>query len=167
MDSSFAAPLASTRWRTATVVVSLLAALELAALIAVGVAVVGKSVAHRVRDAAIDQVAGVPAAAKPAPAGAPTLTRAETDVLVLNGGGVSGAAATAAAELRALGYLIGGVGNAPRATATARTFVMYGGPHRPEALRLAHDVKARLVTPLDGLKPSALMGAQLVLVLGR
>jgi hypothetical protein len=43
---------------------------------------------------------------------------------------------------------------------------MYRGKFRPEALRLARDVHARLVTPLDGLRPSQLMGAQLVLVLG-
>src|SRR5207247_1488348 len=63
-------------------------------------------------------------------------------------------------------YLIGGVGNAPRPTA-GQTLVMYTGAYRPEALRLAHDVKARLVSPLDGMKASALLGAQLVLVVGR
>jgi hypothetical protein len=43
---------------------------------------------------------------------------------------------------------------------------MYRGMFRPEAVRLAHDVHASVVAPLDGLKPSELMGAQLVLVLG-
>jgi hypothetical protein len=43
---------------------------------------------------------------------------------------------------------------------------MYRGKFRREALRLAHDVHAKLVTPLDGMRTSQLMGAQLVLVLG-
>ncbi|MHB8642852.1 MAG: LytR C-terminal domain-containing protein [Gaiellaceae bacterium] len=167
VDSSYAQTLPASRWRTATIAVSLLAAAELAILLAIGVAILGKSVAHKVRDAALNQVAGVPAQTKAAPAGAPMLTRADTDVLILNGGGVSGAATGAAQRLRARGYMIGGIGNAPRASATAKTLVMYSGAYRPEALRLAHDVHARMVTPLDGLKPAALMGAQVVLVVGR
>ena len=166
VDSSYAPTLPSSRWRTATIAVSLLAAAELAILVAIGIAIVGRSVAHKVRDAALNQVAGAPAQAKPAAAGAPQLTRAETDVLVLNGGGVTGAAGIAAQQLRNRGYMIGGVGNAPRSSATAKTIVMYSGAYRPEALRLAHDVHARIVTPLDGLKPAALMGAQVVLVVG-
>jgi hypothetical protein len=167
VDSTYAPTLPTSRWRTATIVVSLLAALELAILVAIGVAIVGKSVANKVRGAAFNQVAGIPAQTKPAAAGAPQLTRAETDVLVLNGGGVSGAATLAAQHLRTRGYMIGGVGNAPRASATAKTIVMYSGAYRPEALRLAHDVHARMVTPLDGLKPAALMGAQVVLLVGK
>jgi LytR cell envelope-related transcriptional attenuator len=168
VESTYASTLPATRWRTATLAVSLLAALELAALLAIGVAVVGKSVAHRVREAAIDQVAGTAVAAKkPARAGSPQLTRADTDVLVLNGGGVSGAAAQAAEKLRRHGYLIGGVGNAPRASATGKTLVMYSGSYRPEAIRLAKDLHVRAVAPLDGIKQGSLMGAQLVLLVGR
>jgi LytR cell envelope-related transcriptional attenuator len=168
LESTYAPALVTPRWRTVAILVSLVATLELAVLVVVGLAVAGKSLAHHVRDAAIDSVAGTTATtAHSAKAGAPKLTRSDTDVLVLNGGGVSGAAASAADRLRGLGYLIGSVGNAPRPTATQRTLVMYTGSYRPEALRLAHDVKARLVTPLDGMKPSALLGAQLVLVVGR
>jgi LytR cell envelope-related transcriptional attenuator len=168
VESTYAPALVTPRWRTATILVSLLAAVELAVLAVVGIAVAGKSIAHHVRNAAIDRAAGVPVAApKPAPLGKPTLARSDTDVLVLNGGGLSGAAASAADSLRAHGYLIGGVGNAPGPSATQQTLVMYTGRFRPEALRLAHDVGARLVTPLDGMKASALMGAQLVLVVGR
>jgi hypothetical protein len=97
--------------------------------------------------------------------GRPVLPRDETGVLVLNGSGVAGAAAGNADHLRGLGYLVSGVGNAD-ATGTARTLVMYRGKFRAEALRLAHDVHVRMVTPLDGMKPSDLMGAQLALVLG-
>jgi|SRR5579872_459632 len=169
MDSSYATPLPATRWRTATILVSLLAAIELAVLLAIGVAVLGKAVAHHVRSAALSAVAGTAASppTKAAKTGPPQLSRADTDVLVLNGGGVAGAATNAAARLQARGYLIGGVGNAARVTPGQRTLVMYSGPYRPEALRLAHDLHVRVVAPLDGMKHSALMGAQLVLLVGR
>jgi hypothetical protein len=169
VESTYAPALQPTRWRTATIVVSLLAAIELAGLLAIGVAVLGKSVAHQVRNAAIQQVAGpaLVAKPKPAPPGKPQLTRADTGVLVLNGGGVSGAAATAADRVRRHGYLIGGVGNAPRVSALQQTTIMYSGAYRPEALRLAKDLRVRAVAPLDGIKQSALMGAQLVLLVGR
>ena len=131
MESSYAAPLAASRWRTATFVVAGLAALELAALVAIGVAVLGRSVAHQVKDAAYAKAASVPTPTVPkqtAP-GAPKLTRSETGVLVLNGSGVAGAAGA-------------------------------------EAARLARDAKARIVTPLDGMRREALLGAQVVIVVG-
>ena len=84
---------------------------------------------------------------------------------MLNGGGVAGAAGTAADRLRALGYLIGGVGNASK-QGTTRTLVMFRDGYGAEAARLAKDLGTRLSAPLDGLKPSQLMGAQLVLVVG-
>jgi hypothetical protein len=86
-------------------------------------------------------------------------------VLVLNGGGAAGAAGAAASRLRALGYLIGGVGNASTQGAT-ETIVMYRDGYRAEASRLAKDLGTKLFAPLDGMKPSQLMGAQLVLVIG-
>jgi hypothetical protein len=43
---------------------------------------------------------------------------------------------------------------------------MYRHGYRAEAARLARDAHARIVTPLDGMRPSALMGAQVVLVVG-
>jgi LCP family protein required for cell wall assembly len=46
---------------------------------------------------------------------------AATPVTVLNGGGVQGAAARAAADLRRLGVRVAGTGNAPRPTGTATT----------------------------------------------
>src|SRR5687768_5744352 len=72
--------------------------------------------------------------AKPKPkavAGAPKLTRGETSVIVLNGNGRAGAAATAAERVRGIGYTIGTVGNAPRADFT-RTLVMYRPGHEAE-----------------------------------
>jgi hypothetical protein len=167
MESSYAPPLEISRWRTATIVVSLLAVVELLALLAIGMTFLGKSVAHHVEAAAAAKVAAPVrhAAAANAKPGVPKLTRAETDVLVLNGNGVAGAASTAADRLRALGYLIGGVGNAPR-EGTTKTLVMFRDGYRAEAARLAKDIGAKIVTPLDGMAPSQLMGAQLVLVLG-
>ena len=166
MEQTYAPSLQVSRWRTATIVASALAALELIALVAIGVAVVGKSVAHQVRAAAIEKVSAAPPhAERAAPVGAPQLTRAETDVVVLNGGGVAGAASEQADKLRVLGYLIGSVGNTAHQGST-RTLVMYRGNYRAEAARLAKDVGARIVSPLDGMRPGELMGAQLVLVIG-
>ena len=167
MQQTYAPSLQISRWRTATIVASALAALELIALVAIGVAVVGKSVAHQVRAAAIEKVSAPPRhVARATPVGAPRLTRAETDVLVLNGGGVGGAASAQADKLRALGYMIGSVGNTAHPGSSTRTLVMYRGNYRAEAARLAKDVGARIVSPLDGMKPAELMGAQLVLVVG-
>ena len=167
MQQTYAPPLQVSRWRTATIVASALAVLELVALVAIGVAVVGKSVAHEVRAAAIEKVAAPPPRTQRAtPVGAPQLTRAETDVVVLNGGGVAGAASAQADKLRALGYLIGSVGNAAHQGSSPRTLVMYRGTYRAEAARLAKDVGAKIVSPLDGMRPGDLMGAQLVLVVG-
>ena len=166
MDSAYAPPLERSRWRTATILVSLLAAVELVALLAIGMSFFGKSVANHVQAAAASKAAGIPAApARNAKPGEPKLTRSSTDVLVLNGGGVAGAAGTAADRVRTLGYLIGGVGNAQTQGAKG-TIVMYRDGYRAEAARLAQDVGTPLVGPLDGMKPSELMGAQLVLLIG-
>jgi len=43
---------------------------------------------------------------------------------------------------------------------------MYRGGHRGEALRLARDLRIRLVSPLDGLRPRELKGARLAVVVG-
>jgi hypothetical protein len=44
---------------------------------------------------------------------------------------------------------------------------MYRGRFRPEAVRLAHDMRIRVVGPLDGLRRVALGRAQLAVVVGR
>ena len=163
---SYAPTFNPAHWRTATIVVSAVAALELAVLVAVGVDVLGKSVARRVQNAAISQAAGVPSVPKATPPGKPKLTRGETDVLVLNGSGVTGAAGTAADRLSSLGYQITSVGNARTQSSRTRTLVMFRHGYRAEAARLARDARAPIVAPLDGMRPSALMGAQVVLVVG-
>ena len=156
-------------WRTATLVASAVAAVELVVLVALGVALLAKPVSEHVRQAATQQVLAPVVvkkklAAKPA-ADAPTLTRGETSVTVLNGNGRSGAAAEAADSVRRFGYTIGTVGNAPSADVT-RTVVMYRDGYRPEAARLAKDLGVKIVGPLDGLKPADLLGAHVALVLG-
>ena len=43
---------------------------------------------------------------------------------------------------------------------------MYRIGRRPEALRLGRDLGIGVVSPLDGLKPRDLMGAQVAVVVG-
>jgi hypothetical protein len=166
VESSYAPTFDAGRWRTAALVVSAIAAVELAVLCAIGVAALGKSVAHRVQAAALQSAAGVPKVPKATPPGKPRLTRAQTDVLVLNGSGATGAAGIAADRLTARGYQITSVGNAPKQSSSTPTVVMFRHGYRPEAARLARDVHAAIVAPLDGMRPAALMGAQVVLVVG-
>ena len=146
-------------WRTIAVVVAGIATLELLGLVVVGTALVAKPVAEKARAAA-----SKPANAHKTPA-RPILPRRSVRVTVLNGNGIAGAAATEAARVRAHGYRIRLVGNAPNG-GYAGTMVMYRPGRRPEAVRLAHDLSIRLVWPLDGLRPRDLHGAQLAVVLG-
>jgi hypothetical protein len=154
-------------WRTATLVASAVAAVELVIILVAGVVLVGKPLTEKVRDAARDRTLGVPA---PAPkkkpkigSSAPRLARVDTSVMVLNGNGVPGAAHETAARVRARGYSIGEIGNAKR-TDFMRSVVMYRPGYRGEALRLARDFRIKIVGPLDGLRTRDLMGAHLALV---
>lgn len=157
-------------WRTATLVAGTIALLELGLLVAVGVALLSRPVAERARAAARDPLAVPVRAREPKPppkreTARPTLSRSETSVLVLNGNGRQGAAAEMAGGLRELGYVVGGVGNAPRSD-FGRSVVMYRPGYRAEAGRLARDLRIRLVGPLDGLRAPELMGAHVALVIG-
>jgi hypothetical protein len=161
-------PYARSPWRTATFVASAVAAVELVALVALGIALLAEPVSKQLQSAAERQVLAPVAKPKPRAkpkAAAPKLTRAETSVTVLNGNGRSGAAAEAADSVRSFGYTIGTVGNAP-STGVARTIVMYRDGYRPEAARLAKDLGVKLVGPLDGLRKADLLGAHVALVLG-
>jgi len=151
-------------WRTIAVVASGIATLELLVLVIVGVALLAKPVIHRAKAAATS--ASAPAQHPKANAKAlPMLPRGSTSVTVLNGNGRSGAAASEASRVRARGYLVGDVGNAPR-SGYGRSVVMYRAGRRREALRLARDLRIRLVSPLDGLRPRDLLGGQLAVVVG-
>ena len=150
-------------WRTIAVVAAALATLELLGLVAVGVALVAKPVMHRARTEA---AATAPAVKKPAkPVVNPLLPRRLVSVAILNGNGVSGAAASEASRVRARGYRIGQVGNASRG-GYGQSIVMYRTGRRAEGLRLARELGIRLVSPLDGLRARDLKGAKLAVVVG-
>jgi hypothetical protein len=151
-------------WRTIAVVAAGIATLELLALVVTATALVAKPMAKHARAAAAakDTSAGVPQTK--APTRAPVARRLVT-VTVLNGNGVSGAAADTASRVRARGYKIRKVGNAPR-SGYGRSVVIYRAGFRPEALRLGRDLGIRLVSPLDGLRVKNLAGAKLAVVVG-
>lgn len=166
-------------WRTATLVATGIAAVELALLIVAGLVLLGRQIAPHVQAAAAREAAAKPAAAhhaKEKPKAKATvktkhvqavrlLPRGKTKVLVLNGNGVQGAAASAASLAQARGYPVLPVGNAPR-TGYARTIVMYRPHFRAEALRFRRDLNVSVVAPLDGMTPRELKGAHLVEILG-
>jgi hypothetical protein len=97
--------------------------------------------------------------------GLPKLMREQTGVVVLNGNGRAGAAAAEGSKLSALGYRVRATANAPRQD-YATTVVMYRHGYHAEAVRLAHDLHVGVVGPLDGMKPAALRGGQLAIILG-
>jgi hypothetical protein len=159
-------------WRTATLVASAIAAIELVALIGIGVAFVAKPLSNAVQKQAETAAFAPPKKAqeairqmKAASVATPKLGRASTRVMVLNGNGHAGAASTAAARLHGIGYAVAGTGNAKRQD-YASSVVLYKPGFRPEALRLARDLKIKVVGPLDGMQKSALMGGQLAVILG-
>jgi hypothetical protein len=149
-------------WRAIAVVAAGIAALELLGLIVVGIALLAKPIAHHARAQAMKAAV----AKKPATAPVrPLLPRRRVSVTVLNGNGVSGAAAAEASRVRARGYRVGLVGNAPRG-GYGSTVVMYRMGYNREASRLARDLGIFLVSPLDGLRPRNLHGAKIAVVIG-
>ena len=162
-------PQAHTPWRTATLVACAIAAVELVLLLLLAVSLLAEPVARHVTQTA-EAKAFAPVAPKrkataKGAAAEPRLSRAQVSVIVLNGNGRTGAAASTAEQTRALGYTIGNVGNAPRSDYT-RSLVMYRKGYAPEAQRLARDLKLKIVAPLDGLKPAELLGAHVAVVIG-
>ena len=149
-------------WRTIAVVAAGIATLELLGLVIIGVALLAKPVMHRAQSEADAATVKQQQAKTPK---RPLLPRGSVSVTVLNGNGLAGAAAAQASRVRARGYVVGQVGNAPR-TGYGRSVVMYRIGRRPEALRLARDLRIQLVSPLDGLRPRDLLGAQLAVVVG-
>jgi hypothetical protein len=159
-------PQAHTPWRTATLVACGIAAVELVLLLLLAVSLLAEPVArHVTQTAEAKAFAPVAPKRKTAAAAEPRLSRAQVSVIVLNGNGRTGAAASTAERTRALGYTIGNVGNAPRTDYT-RSLVMYRKGYAPEAQRLARDLKLKIVAPLDGLKPAELLGAHVAVVVG-
>lgn len=163
------AELAVRPWRTATLVVAAVAAVELVLLVMIGGALLAKpEPAGRKATAkapAAKQAAKPIRVAAPSKAAAAELPRRKVKVVVLNGNGRQGAAAAAASRVTGRGYRIGLVGNAPSHD-YATSLVMYRRGFEGEARRLARDVGVKLVGPLDGVRPGQLQGAHAVLILG-
>jgi hypothetical protein len=172
VDHPLAAPDALVRpWRTAAYVAVGIAAFELLLLLFIGGGKLTGLVADRIELAAQDQVlttqtqsVAKPVTRKPASAAVAKRPRSRTVVLVLNGNGRTGAAASAASRVSARGYKIGAVTNAPQRV--PRSIVMYRPGFAGEGRRLGRDLGVRLVTPLDGMRGSQLGRAQLVFILG-
>ena len=153
-------------WRTIAVVATGIAMLELIGLLIVAIALLAKPVLHHAQKEARAAAVKPPVVKKPAPTKVgPLLQRRRVSVTVLNGNGVSGAAAAEASRVRARGYIVGVVGNAPHGS-YGRTVVMYHAARRGEALRLARDLQIRRVSPLDGLRRRDLHGAKLAIIVG-
>jgi hypothetical protein len=173
VDTPLSAPDALIRpWRTATLVASLVAAVELVLLLGAGFLLLAKPLAHAMQKhanatafAPAKKHTAQPVIHKQAPIGLPKLLRSETGVFVFNGNGRSGAASSEGSKLSNLGYLVPGTGNAKRQD-YATTVVMFTKGFHAEGVRLARDLHVKIVGPLDGIKPSVLHGAQLAIVLG-
>jgi hypothetical protein len=173
VDAPLTAPDALIRpWRTATLVASLVAAVELVLLLGAGFLLLAKPISHAMQKRAEASAFAPakkdtvpPAKHKQAVVAQPKLLRSQTGVFVFNGNGRSGAASAEATKLSNLNYTVPGTGNAKRQD-YATTVVMFKQGFQPEAVRLARDLGVKIVGPLDGLTPSALRGAQLAIVLG-
>jgi LytR cell envelope-related transcriptional attenuator len=159
-------------WRTAAYVAGAVAAVELVLLLVLGGGALAGAVANRVELAAADKAfapvkrpQAAPAARKPAPVPAAHRPRSRTTVLVLNGNGRPGAAATAAARVQRRGYRISAVTNASRHD-FQRSIVMYRPGFAGEGHRLARDLGVKVVGPLDGMRLSQLHAAHVVFILG-
>ena len=164
-------PVVATRnWRATALVAAAVAALELLVLLVLGIAFLAKPVltqerAHAQATSRTDVTPAAPTGADDDVAG-PVHTRSETSVVVLNGNGIPGAADDAAAQVHARRYVVTGATNASRSD-FPRTLVMYRPGWEREAKRLAADVGAKRVAPLDGMRAHELMGANIALILGR
>ena len=175
MQHPAAPQLAPQTWRTAAIIAAAVAAVELCILAVIALMFVGDFFSGQVEKAtdpttvaraavAREQKAATAAAGKDNQV-KPVLARRETSVLVLNGNGVTGAAALQAQLVHARRYRIAGTGDAPRTNFT-HSVVMYRPGFTREAKRLARDFHVTTVTPLDGLKRRDLQGAHLALIVG-
>ena len=147
-------------WKTAAVVVGVVAALELVALIGIGATRLAAPVrahAAAARAAVHPRIPKIPSH--------PLRPRAKLSLLVLNGNGISGAAGSEATTLQTLGYGASRSANAPRHD-YARSMVLFVPGYLKEARRLGHDAHVGIVSVLDGLPKAQLRGSQLVVVLG-
>jgi LytR cell envelope-related transcriptional attenuator len=169
VDVPLRAPDAVIPWRNAALIAGAVAIVELLLLLVISGAAIAHALSGDDTRAATRKPRAAQTPAKPAKRhlqnAAPAIVRSRTRVLVLNGNGRQGAAASAAARVQRRGYRIVGVANASR-TNFGRSIVMYRPGFAGEGLRLARDLGVRVVTPLDGLRVRELHGAHLVFILG-
>jgi len=176
VDHVYTRQTVDTPWRTAAIVAAAVAAVELFILLLVGVVFGAKLLTDQAEKAIVTATGAKTSATAPVTkteAKASTtkstpvaeLPRRRTSVVVLNGNGLPGAAAVSAQRMRRFHYIVAATGNAPR-TDFRRSLVMYRKGYEGEAIRLAHDLHIRRVTPLDGLKLRDLQGAHLALIIG-
>ncbi|MBA3374768.1 MAG: LytR C-terminal domain-containing protein [Actinobacteria bacterium] len=172
MDHPLVAPDALVRpWRLAAYIAGAVAVAELLLLLIIGGGALIETVSQRVEVAARERALAPSTPAKRAatrrrtPATKAATPRGRTVVMVLNGNGRTGAAASAASRVRNHGYRIGTVGNAS-STDFARNLVMYKPGFAGEARRLAEDLRVKQVGPLDGIRARDLGRSQLVFILG-
>lgn len=162
-------------WKTATIVASLVAAVELVLLLGAALLLLAKPLSHAMQRHA-EAAAAPPAAVKHVKAATvkkvkrahvpvAKLPRSKVGVIVLNGNGETGAAGDAAAKLESLQYRVRSTANARRQD-YASSVVMYRRGYEGEGARLARDLHIKIVGPLDGLSTKALHGGQLAVVLG-
>lgn len=156
-------------WRRATLAIGVLAAAE---LVVIGVIALPRSAAttpqpasHASRGAAAARPAATAAGHVRAAVSLRLRPRDDVRVLVLNGNGRTGAAATAAAELHRIGYPIAAALNATHQN-YAQSLVMYKPGYRGEGLRLARELGVKIVGPLDGMSVGALHGGDVAVILG-
>jgi hypothetical protein len=171
VDHPLRAPDVVRPWRIAAYIAVAVAAVELLLLLLIGGGKLVGWASNRVELAAQQHVlAPAKQTAKPATARNQVATpvakrpRSKTVVLVLNGNGRTGAAASTAARVHSRGYKIGAVTNAPELV--PRSIVMYKPGFAGEGRRLGRDLHVKLVTPLDGMRTRDLGRAQVVFILG-
>lgn len=168
-------------WRALALVACAVAVVELLLLIVAGSALLVDPAVRAAGNKRAKSAAAAPAKAKAekggtaksravttraaGPAPVAELPRRRVAVMVLNGNGVTGAAAAAARKVSRRGYRIGTVGNAPSGEYT-RSVVMYRRGFEGEGVRLARDLGVKIVAPLDGLRVRDLRGAHAVFVVG-
>jgi hypothetical protein len=156
-------------WRTVAIVAGAVAIVELLILLVISGGALVQALSDGGSHSATRKGRATPAPAKHTKrqlaSSAATIARSRTKVLVLNGNGRQGAAASVASRVQRRGYRIEGVANASR-TNFARSIVMYRPGFAGEGRRLARDLAVKVVTPLDGMRVRELHGAHLVFILG-
>jgi LytR cell envelope-related transcriptional attenuator len=165
-------------WRTAALVATAVAAVELFILLLLGFVFGAKAFSDKTTTATVAAIKREVPAAAASKAGTDAkpqqpvkhersgpLPRGKTSVVVLNGNGIPGAAAVSADRAHGLHYIVTATGNAPR-TDFPRSLVMFRPGFKPAAARLAKDMGVKRVIPLDGIQKNDLQGAQLALIIG-